>query len=437
MMPAAEQDPADPAGSAARHLREVAELRVEKSPFTASSALPPPDLVHELRVHQIELELQNETLRNVQTALERQRDAYIDLYEFAPVGYLSLTLDGMIRKLNMTSAQMLGMMRHPVTRKRFASFVDLDDRMRWTQQLLRLKAHEDRGDLELTMRAADGSLFRAHLQCVRRQSEPDCVERLLLGEAAQAGEVRVAMTDITTRDEQLRERSEHAERVAELSRRLLTSQEALRHRLARELHEETSPTLAAVIINLEVAEMALAANDCATVAKRLADSRELLIGTTASLGEIGNALRPPVLAQAGLLPAMRAYAEQMAWRTGCAVRIECAHDELLLAHDLETTLFRIFQEALTNVARHASATEIGVTIRLAGSLLTLRIDDNGDGFVPEQRDPTRGMGLLNMREMAELSSGRFSLQSTPGKGTQVLVEVDLQAAAGRSVGCGE
>lgn len=144
-------------------------------------------LVHELRVHQIELEMQNETLRVSQLALEVARDRYADLYEFAPIGYLTLTAEGMIAEINLTAVTLLGTTRDQLLNKSLRGFMLESDRDRWIRHLLHVRKRGVNLGVELQLRREDGSLFYALLDCM--------VNRFGSDEA----QVRVAMSDISER----------------------------------------------------------------------------------------------------------------------------------------------------------------------------------------------------------------------------------------------
>jgi diguanylate cyclase (GGDEF)-like protein/PAS domain S-box-containing protein len=148
-------------------LRTAAEARLARTPKTGARAKPAEELLHELEVHQIELEMQNEELRRAQIALEESRDRYVDLYEFAPVGYLTLTAGGLISEVNLTGAALLGDERKSMLRRGFNRFVARDDRDRFHRLLMTLMQQDERQACELALQRADGSTFHAQLDCLR------------------------------------------------------------------------------------------------------------------------------------------------------------------------------------------------------------------------------------------------------------------------------
>jgi signal transduction histidine kinase len=200
-------------------------------------------------------------------------------------------------------------------------------------------------------------------------------------------------------------------------------QEAERRQLSAELHDRTSPQLAAIQINLRMLGNVLGAGETEDVRALLDDTVHLIADTTASIREISSNLRPTVLDDGGLLPAIAAYAQQFTQRTGMSVQLSTEEATSTLTPAVQSSLFRIVQEALTNCAKHARARNI--TIRLStydAHAISLTITDDGIGFDVERRS-TPGLGLLTMRERAEFIGGRFSLESKPGEGTQIFVVV--------------
>ncbi len=173
-------------------LRVAAEACLAEARATA----PPTDhatLLHELQVHQVELEMQNESLRQAQVELEESRDRYVDLYDFAPVGYLTLSHTGLIEQINLTGAELLGVERKKLLGRRFVNYVAAEDHDRWQRQFMRVAQQNDKQRSELVMRRGDGSRFHAHLDCLH-----------LSGAVPQ---VRVSLSDISERrhaEEELR-----------------------------------------------------------------------------------------------------------------------------------------------------------------------------------------------------------------------------------------
>jgi PAS domain S-box-containing protein len=143
-------------------LRADAESVLAHRPRAQASARSAQELLHELQVHQIEMEMQNESLRQSQVALEESRDRYVDLYEFAPIGYLTLNHAGLIADINLTGTALLGEERGPLRQRRFARFVVPEDQHKWRKHFFHALRHGGKTSCELSLQRRDGSIFRAY-----------------------------------------------------------------------------------------------------------------------------------------------------------------------------------------------------------------------------------------------------------------------------------
>ena len=170
-------------------LRTAAETELARAPKPEVKPRPAEELLHELEVHQIELEMQNEQLRQSQVELEKSRDRYVDFYDFAPVGYLTLNHEGMIDEINLTGAALFGVERGRLLCRRFAPFVAPEDQDVWYRHFLSVLTHDTKQSCELALQHGDGSRFFAQLDCLRLKKDGNDPV------------VRIALTDITQRKE--------------------------------------------------------------------------------------------------------------------------------------------------------------------------------------------------------------------------------------------
>lgn len=175
-------------------LRIKAQMQVDRAPAPETDTHTPEQLLHELRVHQVELEMQNESLRQTQLELEESRDRYVDLYDFAPIGYLSLDAVGLITDMNLTSATLLGGERRKLLRRLFSMQVAAADRKRWHQFFINMLKMDDAQICELSLKRHEGTTFPVQINCKRlsHSAEP---------------QFRIAFFDITERkrtDDELR-----------------------------------------------------------------------------------------------------------------------------------------------------------------------------------------------------------------------------------------
>jgi len=223
----------------------------------------------------------------------------------------------------------------------------------------------------------------------------------------------VAFEDVTER-----KRAEEAERdrasLQELSRQIIRTQEEERRRLSRELHDEAGQALTAIKLNTELLAVRMPA-DLPDLRRLARDTAKVTAGLIDEMRRIAAALRPAILDDLGLLPTLRWYAKNVERRYGLRVRLVNEGLESRLEPDFEVTLYRIVQEALTNVVRHAQAEHATVKLSRRSRGLELLIADDGQGM--DAAAARLGAGLTGIRERAHLFGGRMDLQSEPSKGT--------------------
>jgi PAS domain S-box-containing protein len=231
------------------------------------------------------------------------------------------------------------------------------------------------------------------------------------------------VTDRVRAEEALRE---SAQRLQHLSRRLLDLQEEERRHLSRELHDRLGETLTALSINLTMLKESVQGDACANA--RIEDSAALVKSTAAAIENIVTELRPPMLDDHGLAAALTWYTKQFAARTGITVSIQAPGSDERVAPETGIALFRIAQEALNNVAKHAKAGGVVVTLRREASEFAMSISDDGIGLPgADKRAAPRGngFGMVTMRERAQALGGRFEIGRPPEGGTRVTVSVPL------------
>ncbi len=218
--------------------------------------------------------------------------------------------------------------------------------------------------------------------------------------------------------------SERESARGELLRKVITAQEDERKRIARELHDETSQSLAVLAMGLETAAEALRSGRT----PRLDEVKAVAVRTLEDVHRLILDLRPSVLDDLGLVSAIRWYADRHLETQGISVRCECG-DVPRLPPEMEAALFRICQEAMNNVARHAQASAVLAQVGVEGGELRLEIEDDGKGFDPAavDRRERRPWGIMGIRERAEIFGGRARIDSAPGKGTRVEVRLPLPA----------
>jgi signal transduction histidine kinase len=204
----------------------------------------------------------------------------------------------------------------------------------------------------------------------------------------------------------------------ETLRRVVEAQERERRRLAIELHDETGQSLAAVLMGLRRLEES---SDPAAVKATVEELRATVVNAVQELRALAVELRPKALDDFGLAAALERLVDTYSRRTGLTVDSHLGGLESRLPEPVESALYRIAQEALTNIAKHAGASTVSVVTRRDGARLTMIVEDNGTGF--EASTPGEGLGLVSMRERAELLGGSLQVESSAGHGTTLVVEV--------------
>lgn len=220
---------------------------------------------------------------------------------------------------------------------------------------------------------------------------------------------------------------EQARARRELLGHVIAAQEAERARVSRDLHDDVGQALASILLGLRLVEDSIARPDIDAddARRRLADLRELVADGLRRTRQLAFDLRPTVLDDIGLVPALQRLTEDLMTRTGQTVDLDTAalHSDERLPTETETVIYRVVQEALTNVVRHAAASTASVTLNARDGRIRVFIEDDGVGFDPEHQQTRPHLGVEGMRQRAELVEGSLSITSTPGNGTVVLLEV--------------
>jgi signal transduction histidine kinase len=214
-----------------------------------------------------------------------------------------------------------------------------------------------------------------------------------------------------------------------LSARLVEAQEQERRSLARELHDEVGQALTAIKMSVGVALRTPGTHPRAHAA--LEEARGVAETTLQGVRDLSQLLHPSMLDDFGLPETMAAYLRNFSKRTGIRAHFSHEGGDERMAPDVEVCLYRIMQEALTNVARHSGALSCSVSLRRAGAQVELVVEDSGRGMAPASggADARRGLGLMGMRERAQSLAGRFTIENRPEGGTRIVVTVPVGAGA--------
>ena len=215
-----------------------------------------------------------------------------------------------------------------------------------------------------------------------------------------------------------------SERVSrDAVRRVVEAQELERRRLARELHDETGQALTSILLGLKTLEQSIESEEGRTAA---ADVRSIVVSTLRDVRRLAVELRPAALDDFGLVPALERLADTYRQQSSLEIDLELQLGPARLPGEVETTLYRIVQEALTNVAKHAQAGRVSILLRRKDEGAVVVIEDDGTGFDAGAARHESGLGLTGMRERLGLVGGQLRIETAPGRGTTVVAEVPLR-----------
>ena len=262
----------------------------------------------------------------------------------------------------------------------------------------------------------------------RRTTELAATNRNLKREIArrQAGEESLKKGEEHYR--QLLEQSQHMqEQLRLLSRQLLSVQEEERKKISRELHDEIAQTLTGINIRLAALKIEATVNTKG-LQEKISSTQRLVEKSVDIVHRFARELRPAVLDDLGLIPALHSFLKSFTTRTGVRAGLTAFAAVERLDTAKRTVLFRVTQEALSNVARHAQASRVEVSIQKLPDCICMKIKDDGKSFNVERTLHANGgkrLGLLGMRERLEMVGGKFGVESSPGKGTTVQAQIPL------------
>jgi two-component system NarL family sensor kinase len=389
---------------------------------TLNREIPPSYELAELRARLAESE---ETLRAIRSGevdavmvagkqgpqvftLQGAEHAYRVLIESMNEGALTMTADKVILYANQCFARMVKCPLEQVMGSSFRRFLSAGDRA--TLRPLLNRADKSGSKIQVLLNASDGSQMPAQISI--RPLAKNGFDRATIG---------MVVTDMT-------ESRRNEETLRALSHRLVQAQEAERGRVALELHDHITQLLCAILVRSQALADNLSARDGPSKREAM-KLREMLGQTAEDVERISRNLRPSVLDELGLVAVLRDTSTEFTDRTGVLVKLACVQLTARLPADTELTLYRILQEALKNVEKHARARHVTVSLRRQGAFVQLLINDDGIGFDldhhPARRKAKGGLGLLSMRERATYVGGALNVKSALGEGTTVLAQIPL------------
>jgi signal transduction histidine kinase len=342
--------------------------------------------------------------------LKGAEHAYRVLIESMNEGALTLTADAMILYANQCFARMVKCPLEQVTGNFFGRFLSTVDQAT-IRPLLRPTAHAG-SKIQVMLKRGDGPPMPVQISI-----------RSLAGNGFKRATFGLVVTDLT-------EARRTEELLRALTHRVVQVQEAERGRVALELHDNITQLLCGVLFHSQALADSLSARDGPAKGEAM-KLREMLGQTAEEVERISHNLRPSVLDQLGLVEVLRDTSTEFAQRTGASVKLACAALVERLPGDTELTLYRILQEALRNVERHARARHVTVGLSLEGAFVQLTITDDGIGFDAAHHAARRKekgvLGLLGMQERAASVGGILTVKSGRRAGTKIEVRIPVPA----------
>jgi PAS domain S-box-containing protein len=417
---------------------------------------------HELQVHQVELEIQNAELQDARYQTEALLEKYTDLYDFAPTGYFSLDEQGRIVEANLTGAALLGLERSRLINRQLVRFVAPASQPIFLAFLNRVCVGTGKQVCEAALVRENAKVFWASFhgtsaipvggprkwcrvaisditslkhaeEAQRRMEALAAANRKLSREIVRRQAAQESLKKSEQQSRQLLAKSRQMqEQLRMLSRQFLWAQEEERKRISRELHDVIAQTLTGINVRLAALkkESALSTRG---LDRSFARTQQLVEHSVNIVHRFARELRPAVLDDLGLIPALHAYMKSFSEQTGIRVSLSASAEVNKVNIEKRTVLFRVAQEALNNVVRHAHASQAEVRIQKLNGAFCMKIIDNGKGFSAESAlhgNRKKRLGLLGMRERVEMVRGKFAIESVPGKGTTILAQIPFADARG-------
>jgi signal transduction histidine kinase len=290
--------------------------------------------------------------------------------------------------------------------------------------------------LEKTHRVAqeaNACLNQLNKSLNRRAADLAASNRRLKQEIAQRKKAERALKKSERHYSELLQQSRQMqEQLRHLSHKLLSAQEEERKTISRELHDEIAQTLTGINVQLSTLKAA-AALDIKDLQKRIASTQRLVEKSVRIVHRFARELRPSVLDDLGLIPALHSFVKAFSDRTHVRIRLRVFAEVEQLDAAKRTVLYRVAQESLTNVGRHAHATQVEMCIEKLSDSVHMQVKDNGKSFSVERMlnaKRNNRLGLLGMRERVEMVGGHFHIDSAPGRGTTVEVQIPLDKGRG-------
>lgn len=436
-----------------KNLRDLS--RSSPGPLLAQSVEECSDLMEQLNTAGEELRRQNEEMAATRQALEDERQRYKDLFEFAPDGYFILTPAGVIREANRAATTLFSVSRNFLKNNPFSILLKKENLKKFYDLLAQATEKEGVLNWQGFLKPPKGEAFPALVSLAGMYDQRDkmggllCMIRNLTESLKIEGELREARNELEKRVEErtadlvktnkllqqeIAERKnaeeslqESEKRLRYLSSHILNVQENERKRVSQEIHDGIGQYFSAVKYRVEDVLQRLETESLGKVRENLKGTIPIIQEAIEEVRKICSELRPLSLDTLGILATISWVCRDFQYNfpnIHCSLKISVKESEIPAS--LKIVIYRIVQEALSNVAKHSGADSTSLSLRRAGDRLVLEIEDNGQGYDQNKAFSIvgfgRGLGLASMKERANLSDGKWTIRSAPGAGTRVRVE---------------
>lgn len=400
--------------------RKAEKLMNQVSPPQQAVAKEFTELAHELQVHQIELDLQNEELRETQTRLQETTKNYFELYEFAPVGYMNMNDRGIISSVNLQLVKKLDIPRSKLIGKAFGGFVNWVSQDKFFTHLRAVLADTENHSCELaiTRRDQTGLFVKMESGYAGKNSAGEKILRSVIMDITELTETR-KIIDGLNRDleRKVTERTATSERrldqLKKLNVELIRAEQRERQKLAELLHDNLQQLLVGCQLNVSFVRKGRhekkTADVLETTSKALKDALELS-------RSLSYELFPPILSMGGLPAAFDWLKDQKKALYDFTVHLKISPNFPRLPMDIEAFLFHCAKELLLNSLKHAKTKHADLTVNYLDGILTLCVSDKGQGCELSglKGDPKtkKGFGLFNIQNRIEIMDGSFQVDAT-------------------------
>jgi PAS domain S-box-containing protein len=372
-----------------------------------------PHLVQQLQVQQVQLEMQNEELRQAQETLAEACEHYTQLYDFSPASYVTLTPDGIIEEANLRFCALMGLNRKFVVQRAFTEFLVTEDGEIFQRHCEEVLASGTTHTCILRFPRHTGPTLVMHVESLEVKDRNSAQRH-----------IQSAMLDITGLQQAEQAVHESQQQLQYTAAKLMTAQDEERGRIARDLHDDYCQRLAVLI--LQIGLMAKRNPEGWKDPSHLQPIKETLVALLSNLRDLSHDLHPQHTASITLDDSLRAWTADFTESTQIMTTYHAPLPPLTLHPTVATCLYRVTQEALTNIRLHAKATRASVTMNGMPEAVELVIKDNGQGFVPEAILGSQHLGLTSMRERVEQVHGIMEITSRPQWGTTIVIQIPLR-----------